>query len=87
MGSAPSGQELQDPLTKLYKGVLEEYFSDEEAQGLFRSVLGQLLSAFEPLSIQSLTTLQQHSPNDADDDADSGVEVLHYCYVQVERSA
>ena len=74
LSSAPSGQ---DPLTELYKGVLEEYFSDEEAQGLFRSVLGQLLAAFEPLSIQSLTTLRQHTSND-DDDSDSVVEVLRY---------
>jgi hypothetical protein len=68
----------QDPLTELYKGVLEEYFSDEEAQGLFRSVLGQVLAAFEPLSIHSLTTLRRHTPNDGDDDADSVVEVLCY---------
>ena len=46
LSSAPSGQ---DQLTELYKGVLEEYFSDKEAQGLFRSVLGQLLAAFKPL--------------------------------------
>ena len=75
LSSAPSGQ---DPLTELYKGVLEEYFSDEEAQGLFRSVLGQLLAAFEPLSIQSLTTLRQHTSNDNDNDSDSVVEVLRY---------
>ena len=75
LSSAPSGQ---DPLTELYKGVLEEYFSDEEARGLFRSVLGQLLAAFEPLSIQSLTTLRQHTSNGDDDDADSVVEVLRY---------
>ena len=63
----------QDPLNKLYSGVLEEYFTDEEAQGLFRSVVGQLLAAFEPLSIVSLTTLRRH-----DDDSDSVVETLRY---------
>jgi hypothetical protein len=68
----------QDPLTDLYKGVLEEYFSDKDAQDLFRSVLGQVLAAFEPLSIQSLTTLRQHTSNDGDDDVDSVVEVLRY---------
>ena len=52
LGSTPSGQEPQDPLTKLYKGVLEEYFSDEETQGLFCSILGQLLSALN-LSLSS----------------------------------
>ena len=69
----------RDPLTELYKGVLEEYFSDEEAQGLFRSVLGQLLAAFEPLSIQSLMMLRRHtSIDDNDDNSDSVVEVLRY---------
>ena len=63
----------QDLLNKLYKGVLEEYFTDEEAQGLFRSVVGQLLAAFEPLSIHSLTTLRRH-----DDDSDSVIETLRY---------
>jgi hypothetical protein len=63
----------QDPLNKLYKGVLEEYFSDEEAQGLFCSVVGQLLAAFEPLSIRSLTTLRHD-----DDDSDSVAETLRY---------
>jgi hypothetical protein len=68
----------QDLLTELYKGVLEEYFSDEETQGVFRSVLGQLLATFEPLSIQSLTTLRQHTIKDDDENSDSVVEVLHY---------
>ncbi|KAF8265520.1 hypothetical protein EI94DRAFT_1831160 [Lactarius quietus] len=68
----------QDLLTELYKGVLEEYFSDEEAQGLFRSVIGQLLAAFEPLSIHSLTILRRHSSSDGDEDSDSVVETLRY---------
>ena len=63
----------QDPLNKLYKGVLDEYFSDVEAQVLFRSVVGQLLAAFEPLSIRSLTTLRRQ-----DDDSNSVVETLRY---------
>jgi hypothetical protein len=68
----------QDLLSELYRGVLEEYVSDEETQGLFRSVLGQILAAFEPLSIQSLTTLRQHTSDDDDENSDSVVEVLHY---------
>jgi len=67
----------QDPLNELYKGVLEEYFTDEEARGLFRSVMGQLLAAFEPLSIRSLITLRRHASND-DDDSDSVVETLRF---------
>jgi hypothetical protein len=66
----------KDPLTELYEGVLGEYFSDEESQGLFRSVVGQLLAAFEPLSIRSLTTLQQHTFHDDDTDSNSVVEAL-----------
>jgi hypothetical protein len=66
-----------DPLTELYKGVLGEYFSDEEAQGLFCFVVGQLLAAFEPLSIRSLTTLQRHSDDD-DNDSNLVIETLRY---------
>ena len=68
----------QDPLTELYKGVLREYFSDEEAQSLFCSVVGLLLAAFEPLSIRSLTTLRQHTFDDNDDDPNSVVETLRF---------
>jgi hypothetical protein len=68
----------QDPLTELYKGVLREYFSDEEAQSLFCSVVGRLLAAFEPLSIRSLTTLQRYTFDDNDDDPNSVVETLRY---------
>ena len=68
----------RDPLTELYKGVLEEYFSDKEAQDLFCSVVGQLLAAFESLSIRSLTTLRQHTSDDDDDDLSSVVDTLRY---------
>jgi hypothetical protein len=63
----------QDLLNKLYKGILEEDFMDEEAQGLFHSVVGQLLAAFEPLSIRCLTTLRQHN-----DDSNSVAETSRY---------
>ena len=63
----------QDLLTESYKGVLEEYFTDEDAWVLFRSVVGQLLAAFEPLSITSLITLRRH-----DSDSDSVGEALRY---------
>ncbi len=69
-------QHGQDLLNELYKGVLEEYFTDEEARSLFRSVVGQLLAAFEPLSVRSLTSQRRHS-ND-DEDSDSVVETLRY---------
>ncbi|KAH9051827.1 hypothetical protein EDB87DRAFT_647937 [Lactarius vividus] len=52
----------QDPLNELYKGVLEAYFKNEEA--VFCFLVGQLLAAFEPLSIRSLTTLLRHAPDD-----------------------
>jgi len=47
----------QDPLDELYKEVLEGYYIHQEAQLLFHSVVGQLITTFEPLSIHSLTTL------------------------------
>jgi hypothetical protein len=65
----------QDPLDDLYKEVLDGYFTHPETQLLFRSVVGQLIAAFEPLSIRSLTTLRGYASND-DDDADSVVAML-----------
>ncbi len=50
-----------DPLDEIYKEVLKGYFWRQGAQRLFRSVVGQLLAAFEPLSIRSLITLRQHT--------------------------
>ncbi|KAH9026569.1 hypothetical protein EDB84DRAFT_1273012, partial [Lactarius hengduanensis] len=44
----------QDPLDELYKEVLEGYFTHENSRLLFRSVVGQLIASFEPLSIRSL---------------------------------
>ncbi len=67
----------QDPLDELYKEVLEGYYMHQEARLLFRSVMGQLITAFEPLSIRSLTTLRHHTSND-DDDYDSVVEMLRH---------
>ncbi len=66
----------QDPLDGLYKEVLEGYFVDQEARLLFRTVVGQLLAAIEPLTIRSLTTLQQYAPNGDGDDRDAIVTLL-----------
>ncbi len=43
-----------DPLDELYEEVLQGYFRHQGAQRLFRSVMGQLIAASEPLSIRSL---------------------------------
>src|SRR6267154_1501136 len=51
----------QDLLDELYKDVLEGYFRDQEARDLFRSVVGQLITSIEPLTIRSLITLRQHA--------------------------
>ncbi len=56
----------QDPLDELYKEVLEGYFTHEKSRLLFRSVVGQLITSIEPLSIRSLTTLRRHSSTDGD---------------------
>ncbi len=50
-----------DPLDGLYEEVLKGYFRHQDAQRLFRSVMGQLIAAFEPLSIRSLITLRQRA--------------------------
>jgi NACHT domain len=47
-------------LDNLYEEVLKEYFKSDEAQNLFRSVMGQLFAAAEPLSIHSLIALRRH---------------------------
>ena len=51
----------QDPLDELYEDVLVGYFKSQEARDLFRSVVGQLITSFEPLSFRSLITLRQHA--------------------------
>ncbi len=50
-----------DPLDELYEEVLKGYFRHQEAQLLFRSVMGQLIAAFEPLSFRVLITLRQRA--------------------------
>jgi hypothetical protein len=50
----------QDLLDELYKDVLEGYFKDREARDLFRSVVGQLITSIEPLTIRSLISLRKH---------------------------
>jgi hypothetical protein len=59
----------QDLLDELYKEVLEGYFKDQEAQDLFRSVVGQLITSIEPLTIRSLIPLRQHASYHEDSDA------------------
>jgi hypothetical protein len=68
----------QDPLDELYTEVLEGYFTDREARLLFCSVVGQLITSIEPLSIRSLTTLRRHAGglDDNDDDDDDAVAIL-----------
>ena len=60
-----------DPLDGLYKEVLKGYFGDQGAQRLFRSVMEQLIAAFEPLSIRSLIALRRHASLGDNSDAES----------------
>ena len=66
----------QDPLDKLYEEVLEAYFKPDEAQILFRSVMGQLFAAIEPLSINSLIALRRHASIDEPEDPDPALQML-----------
>ena len=59
----------QDLLDELYNEVLEGYFKGREARYLFRSVVGQLISSIEPLTIRSLIPLRQYGSHDEDSDA------------------
>ncbi|KAI0259274.1 hypothetical protein BC834DRAFT_640495 [Gloeopeniophorella convolvens] len=47
-------------LDSLYKTVLSSYFNDDNVLTLFRSVMGQLVAAIEPLSVRSLAELRQY---------------------------
>jgi hypothetical protein len=59
----------QDPLDELYEEVLGGYFKGQEARDLFRSVVGQLITSIEPLTIRSLIPLRQHASDNRRSDA------------------
>ena len=64
----------KDPLDELYEDVLRWHFKDQIARNLFRSVVGQLITPIEPLTIHSLITLRQHaSSNKRSDAAGTGI--------------
>ena len=68
----------QDLLDGLYRDVLEGYFENQEARDLFRSVVGQLITSIEPLTIRSLIALRQHtSYNKRSDAAAAGLLSRH----------
>jgi hypothetical protein len=56
-------------LDNLYEEILQEYFKTDEAQILFRSIMGQLFAGIEPLSVGSLVALRRHVPVDDPDDS------------------
>jgi NACHT domain len=58
-----------DQLDELYREILEGYFKEKETRDLFRSVVGQLITSIEPLTIHSLITLRQHTSYDKRDGA------------------
>jgi NACHT domain len=58
-----------DKLDELYEKVLEGYFKEKETRDLFRSVVGQLITSIEPLTVRSLITLRQHASYDKRDGA------------------
>jgi hypothetical protein len=72
------GQTGQGPLDNLYEEVLKEYFESPEAHGIFRSVMGQLLAAVQPFSIEPLITLRHHASKDDPDDSELVLGILSY---------
>ena len=70
-----SGEGLLD---NLYAEVLQEYFKSDDAQILFRSVMGQLLAAMEPLSIDSLISLRRHAPTVHPQDSNRVLKMLRH---------
>jgi DNA polymerase III delta prime subunit len=70
------GRSGEGPLDSLYEEVLKQYCKTYEAQALFRTIMGQLLAAIEPLSINSLIALRRHSPVYDSEDSVVIVEIL-----------
>jgi hypothetical protein len=70
------GQTGQGPLDELYKEILKEYLNSREAQGVFRSIMGQLLAAVKPFSIDSLITLRCYASKT--DDSSLVLRILSY---------
>jgi len=55
-----------DLLDELYSTVLKAHFGKEESRTCFKIVMGQILAAFEPLSITSLNMLLHHTGSNVD---------------------
>jgi NACHT domain len=70
------GRSGEGPLDNLYEEVLQGYFNSDEAQVLFRSIMGQLFVAIEPLSINSLIALRQHAPIVHPEDSNHVLRIL-----------
>jgi hypothetical protein len=70
------GLDGQGLLDKLYEEVLQEYFKRDEARDLFRSIMGQLFAAIEPLSINSLIALRRHAPTVHAEDSNRVLKIL-----------
>ena len=65
------------PLYNLYKQVLEGYFKARIVKRRFSSVMGQILAALEPLSVNSLVALRRYLPGDHDVD-DSVIAIVRH---------
>ena len=65
-------------LDNLYEQILEGYFKSDEAQILFRSVMGQVFVAVEPLSIHSLIGLRRCAPTVHPEDSNRVLRLLRH---------
>jgi NACHT domain len=72
------GRDGQGPLDNLYEEILKEYIKSHEAQIVFRSVMGRLLAAIEPLSISSLISLRRRVTKDDPEDSHRVLGILGY---------
>jgi NACHT domain len=70
-----SGQGLLD---NLYEEVLKEYFKTEESQVQFRSVMGHLFAAMEPLSVDSLVSLRRYAPTAHPENSGRVLKILNH---------
>jgi NACHT domain len=68
-------------LDNLYEEVLKGFFESVQAQALFRSIIGLVLAAIEPLSINSLITLRRYAPIDNPEDSDPVLVLELLCHL------
>lgn len=86
---APRKEDLQ-PLDRIYSFILSNAFdtTDDDAMNLYRSVMGQILAAFEPLSWHALDEIHQksrHATEVGEDEVEPVISFMGSLFTGVEQ--